>query len=165
MTSPLHLFPETLKGIIAAGAVRDDSGTVTDRTLGLVHLRASQINGCAFCNDMHSRELKAAGAAEDYIWAVATWRESPLFTDAERAALALTEAATRIADEGDPVPDDVWNEAKQHYPEKALALLIVHIGLINFFNRINVTIRQPADPKFTAAAAKQASAQREPEHA
>ncbi len=165
MTSPLQLYPEVLKAMIAAGNVRDATGTVTEKTLGLVHLRASQINGCAYCNDMHSRELKAAGAAEDYIWAVATWRESTLFNDAERAALALTEAATRIADQSDPVSDEVWNEAKQHYPEKALALLIVHIGLINFFNRINVPIRQPADPVVIAATVKQMAAHRTPEHA
>jgi AhpD family alkylhydroperoxidase len=155
MTSPPQLLPDVLKGLIAAGQVRDEA--VSDKTLGLVHLRASQINGCAFCNDMHARELKAAGAAEDYIWAVATWRESILFNDAERAALALTEAATRIADQSDAVPDAVWNQAKAHYPEKALALLIVHIGLINLFNRINVTIRQPADPAITAAVVKQAA--------
>jgi AhpD family alkylhydroperoxidase len=155
MTSPLYLLPDVLKGLIAAGKVRDEG--VSEKTLGLVHLRASQINGCAFCNDMHCRELKAAGAAEDVIWAVATWRESTLFSDAERAALSLTEYATRIADQSDPVPDAVWDEAKAHYPEKALALLIVHIGLINLFNRINVTIRQPADPAFTSAAVRQAA--------
>ncbi len=164
MTNPLQLLPDVLKGILAAGAVRDDTGVLPERILALVHLRASQINGCAFCNDMHARELKAAGAREDMIWAVATWRESTLFSDPERAALALTESATRIADQSDPVPDAIWNEAKQHYPEKALALLIVHIALINFFNRINVPIRQPADPAFTAAAARQAAG-RVTEHA
>jgi AhpD family alkylhydroperoxidase len=155
MTSPLYLLPDVLKGLMAIGQVRDEG--VSEKVLGIVHLRASQINGCAFCNDMHARELKAAGAAEDYIWAIATWRESILFNDAERAALALTESATRIADQPDAVPDAIWNQAKAHYPEKALALLIVHIGLINFFNRINVTIRQPADPVITAAVVKQAA--------
>ena len=155
MTSPLYLLPDVLKGLMAAGQVRDEA--VSEKTLGLVHLRASQINGCAFCNDMHCRELKATGAAEDYIWAIATWRESTLFNDAERAALSLTEYATRIADQSDPVPDHVWNEAKAHYSEKALAFLIAHIALINFYNRLNVAIRQPADPAITSAAVKQAA--------
>jgi AhpD family alkylhydroperoxidase len=108
-----------------------------------VHLRASQINGCSFCVMMHSRGLKNAGESDERIWAVGAWRETAYFTQAERAALALTEAATRLADCADPVPDAVWEEAKRHYDEKGLAALALQIALINAWNRINVTTRQP----------------------
>src|SRR5579871_5054417 len=88
-----------------------------ETTLALIELRASQINGCAVCADMHSRELEAAGESDERIFTLATWRETPYFSDAERAALALTEAATRLADRPDPVPDDVWQEAARHFDE------------------------------------------------
>jgi len=125
------------------GASAKNSG-VPARTLDLVHLRASQINGCGFCVDMHARDLKKAGESDERLWSVAAWRESPYFTDAERAALALTEAATRLSDRSDPVPDEIWNDAARHYDQDALAALVLSIGLINLWNRINVTIRQPA---------------------
>jgi AhpD family alkylhydroperoxidase len=108
-----------------------------------MHLRASQINGCSFCVDLHAGALEKSGETARRMLAVTAWRESPSFTDAERAALALTESATRIAD-GDGVPDDVWNEARKHYDERQLATLVVNIGLINFFNRLNVATRQVA---------------------
>ncbi|MGH9828792.1 MAG: carboxymuconolactone decarboxylase family protein, partial [Blastocatellia bacterium] len=117
---------------------------VPSRTLDLVHLRASQINGCSFCVDMHAREMKKSGETYERLLAVAAWREAPYFTDAERAALSLTEAATRLSDQADAVPDEIWNEAARHYDEKALAALVINIGLINFWNRINVTTRQVA---------------------
>lgn len=117
---------------------------VPSKTLSLVHLRASQINGCSFCVDMHSRELKAAGDTEQRIFAVAAWREAPFFNDAERAALALTECATRVNDRPDPVPDAVWQEAARHYDENGLAMLTLHIAAVNLWNRINVTTRQVA---------------------
>jgi AhpD family alkylhydroperoxidase len=94
-------------------------------TLYLIELRASQINGCSVCVDMHSRELKAAGEPDERISCVAAWREASYYTDAERAALALTEAATRLADRSDPVPDDVWQEAARHYDEPQLAALVI----------------------------------------
>jgi AhpD family alkylhydroperoxidase len=111
-------------------------------TLYLVELRASQINGCSVCVDIHSRELKAAGEPDERIFAVAVWREASYFTDAERAALALTEAATRLADRSDPVPDEVWQEAARHYDEPQLAALVVAIAAINAWNRINAATRQ-----------------------
>jgi AhpD family alkylhydroperoxidase len=117
---------------------------MTPRTLKLVHLRASQINGCSFCVEMHARDLRKAGETDERLFAVAAWREAPYFTEAERAALALTEAATRLSDRADPVPDEIWEEAARHYDESALAALIVSIGLINFWNRVNVTTRQVA---------------------
>ena len=115
---------------------------VPETTLYLIELRASQINGCSVCADMHSRELKAAGERDARIFTLATWHETPYFSDAERAALALTEAATRLADRPDPVPDSVWEEAARHYDESQLAALVLAIAGINTWNRINVATRQ-----------------------
>ena len=106
-----------------------------------MRLRASQINGCSLCVEMHARDLKKAGEKDERLFTVAAWRETPYFTDAERAALALTEAATRLNDRADPVNDEIWNEAARHYDEKALADLVLNIALINFWNRVNVPIR------------------------
>jgi len=108
----------------------------------LVVLRASQINGCSVCVDMHSRELKAAGEPDERIFTVAAWREAPYFTDAERAALALAEAATRVADQPDPVPDQVWEAAARHFDQAQLSALVISIATINAWNRINATTRQ-----------------------
>jgi len=113
-----------------------------ETTLYLVQLRASQINGCSVCVDMHSRELKAAGERDDRILTVAAWREVPYFTDAERAALALTEAATRLADRPDSVSDEVWEQSARHYDQQQLAALVIAIAAINAWNRINATTRQ-----------------------
>jgi AhpD family alkylhydroperoxidase len=113
-----------------------------ETTVMLVVLRASQINGCSVCVDMHTRELKAAGEPDERIFTVAAWRETPYFTDAERAALALTEAATRLADRPDPVPDGVWEEAARHYDQPQLAALVISIAAINAWNRVNATTRQ-----------------------
>jgi AhpD family alkylhydroperoxidase len=108
----------------------------------LVHLRASQINGCSVCVDMHPRLAKKDGETIERLLAVSAWRDVPYFTEAERAALALTEAATRLSDRSDPVPDDVWQEAARHYDPPALASLLLNIGMINFWNRLNVATRQ-----------------------
>jgi AhpD family alkylhydroperoxidase len=143
MNNPVMVLPDALKALQAVGTSAKKAG-VPSRTLELVHLRASQINGCSFCVEMHARDLKKAGETDERLFTVAAWREAPYFTDAERAALALTEAATRLSDRPDPVPDEVWEEAARHYDEPALAALIVAIGLINFWNRINVTTRQVA---------------------
>jgi AhpD family alkylhydroperoxidase len=112
--------------------------------LELVHLRASQINGCGVCVDMHPRLARKAGETDDRLFAVAAWRDTPYFTDAERAALALTEAATRLSDRPDPVPDEVWDEAARHFTETELAGLVLSIASINVWNRLNVTTRQVA---------------------
>jgi AhpD family alkylhydroperoxidase len=140
MRNPVYVVPEALKALHAFAATTKKG--VSPNTLHLVHLRASQINGCSHCVDMHARELKEEGETDERLFAVAAWRDSPYFNDAERAALALTEAATRIADRPDAVPDDVWNEAARHYDEQALASLILNIAMINLWNRINVPIRQ-----------------------
>jgi AhpD family alkylhydroperoxidase len=135
--------PEAVKALQALGASAEKGG-LPAKTLGLVHLRASQINGCSVCVDMHPRMLKKAGETDERLFAVAAWRDAPYFTDAERAALALTEAATRLSDRADPVPDEIWDEAARHYDEKALAALVIEIALINVWNRFNVTTRQVA---------------------
>ena len=135
--------PEAVKALQALGASAEKGG-VPAKTLGLVHLRASQINGCSVCVDMHPRMLKKAGETDERLFAVAAWRDAPYFTDAERRALALTEAVTRLSDRADPVPDEIWDEAARHYDEKALAALVIEIALINVWNRFNVTTRQVA---------------------
>jgi AhpD family alkylhydroperoxidase len=108
----------------------------------LMHLRASQINGCSVCVDMHSRELKLAGEPDARIHTVAAWRETPYFSDAERAALALTEAVTRLADRPEAVTDEIWAEAARHYDEEQLGALVLSIATINVYNRINAATRQ-----------------------
>ena len=121
-----------------------EQGAVPSGTIGLVQLRASQINGCSFCVDSGARSAKKAGETDERVFAVAAWREAPYFTDAERAALALTEAVTRLADRADPVPDSLWDEAARHYDEQGLAALILMIATTNLFNRLNATTRQVA---------------------
>ena len=143
MRNPVLVVPEAMEAMLALGKAAKKSG-VPLATLTMVHLRASQINGCSFCVDMHARELKEAGEPDKRIAAVAAWREAPYFTDAERAALALTEAATRLSDRADAVPDEVWNEAARHYDEKGLSGLIIAIAAINSWNRFNTVTRQVA---------------------
>jgi AhpD family alkylhydroperoxidase len=118
-------------------------GGVPDSTLELVHLRVSQINGCSFCVDMGGRNGQTDEALRK-LFVVAAWRDAPYFTDAERAALALAEAVTRLADRPDPVPDEIWDEAARHFDERQLAAIILWIATTNVFNRINVTTRQVA---------------------
>ena len=143
MKNPAMILPDAWHGIQALTAATHQGG-VPAATLDLVHLRASQINGCSACVDAGSRHAKKAGETDERLFAVAAWREAPYFTDAERAALALTEAATRLADRADPVPDEIWEEATRHYDEKGLAAIILMIGVTNLFNRLNATIRQVA---------------------
>lgn len=143
MTSIPTLVPEAYKATLRLGKSAK-AGGLAAATTAMVHLRASQINGCSFCAEMHSRELKEAGEPDERIWTVAAWREAPYFTDAERAALELTEALTRISDRPDPVSDEVWAQASEHYDEQALASLIIEIATINVWNRFNVAVRQPA---------------------
>ncbi len=141
MKNPASIHPEAMQALMALGkSVKN--GSVPQRTLDLAHLRTSQINGCAFCIGMHANDLKKSGEVDVSILAVSAWRDAPYFTDAERAALALTEAVTRLSDRSDPVPDDVWQEAARHYDEKALAQLVMFIGTTNLWNRLNVTTRQ-----------------------
>lgn len=141
ITSPVYSVPGAMQALQRLATAVRHTG-LPERTLHLVEMRASQINGCAVCLDMHSREMKNTGEPDERILTIAAWRETPYFTDAERAALALTEAATRLADRADPVPDEVWDEAAKHYDESQLAGLVLAITAINSWNRINVTTRQ-----------------------
>jgi AhpD family alkylhydroperoxidase len=143
MKNPAVIIPGAMQAIQALNSATEKGG-VPSATLALVHLRASQINGCSFCVDSSSGHAKKAGETDERLFAVAAWREAPYFTDAERAALALTEAVTRLADRADPVPDEIWDEAARRYDEQALAALILMIATTNVFNRLNVTTRQTA---------------------
>jgi len=144
MKNPAMLLPDAMQALQALAKAISAEGVVPAKTLELMHLRASQINGCGVCVDGHRRHALHKGETIERLFAVAAWRETPYFTEAERAALALTEAATRLADRSDPVPDDVWNEAARHFDEKALAVLVLNIAQVNMWNRLNATTRQIA---------------------
>jgi AhpD family alkylhydroperoxidase len=143
MKNPVMIIPDAMQALHALKTATEHGG-VPSKTMGLVELRASQINGCSVCVDMHARDLRKAGETEERLSAVAAWRHAPYFTDAERAALALTQAVTRLSDQEDPVPDEIWKEAARHYDEKALATLILAIANINLWNRLNVAVGQVA---------------------
>ena len=143
MSNPATIIPGAMQALHALGAAAETAG-VPPATIGLMQLRASQINGCSVCVDMHARDLKRAGETDERLFAVAAWRDAPYFTDAERAALALGEAVTRTSDRADAVPDAIWDEARKHYDERALAALILSIALINVWNRLNVATKQVA---------------------
>ncbi|KUM87388.1 MULTISPECIES: carboxymuconolactone decarboxylase family protein [Streptomyces] len=136
------LTGKLLKHFAAAGKVVTDSGLPVT-TQELVKIRASQINGCGFCLDMHTKEAAAAGETAQRLHMVAAWREAKVFTEAERAALELAEQGTRLAD-GTGVPDEVWENAAKHYDEEQLFALVSLIAVINAFNRLNVMTQQPA---------------------
>src|SRR5215469_3047634 len=154
MKNIVTIVPDAMKALLALHASAQKGG-VPQRTQLLVVLRASQINGCSVCVDMHSRELKKAGESDERIFAVAAWRDSPYFTDAERAALGLTEAVTRLSDRPDPVPDEVWTEAARHYDEQALSALLLAIATINVWNRLNASTRQIAGEWLKSAEARE----------
>jgi len=143
MTNPALVLPAAQKAIGALAKVVQ-STDVPESTLELAHLRASQINGCAGCVVFGIDEAKKKGETDDRLHSVAVWRESPLFTEAERAVLALTEAATRIADRPEAVTDEIWLDAAKHFEEDELAAILLMIGMTNLFNRLNVTTKQPA---------------------
>ena len=143
MTNPAMVLAGAMDGINALYKAGHSAG-VAPATLELVHLRTSQINGCAPCVDSGARNAKKNGETDERLFAVVAWRETDYFTDAERAALALAEHATRLADRPDAVPDEVWEDAATHFPERELAGLVLWIATTNLFNRINVATRQPA---------------------
>jgi AhpD family alkylhydroperoxidase len=150
MTNPVFILPEAMQAMFALNKPTEDKLPL--RLRKLVHLRASQINGCSVCVDMHAKELQKDGAPLEHIFAVAAWRETPYFTDAERAALELTESLTRIADRPDPVPDAVWEKVTRHFKEPEIAALLVSIALINSWNRFNVAVRMMVGEKWEKAA-------------
>ena len=124
------------------------AGGVPPQTLELIHLRASQINGCSACVHAGVANAGKAGVSPEKLLAVAAWYENPLFDDAERAVLALTEAATRLADRPGAVTDEIWAEAVRHYNERQLGALVLMVAITNFFNRINTTFRVPAGTRW-----------------
>lgn len=144
MTNPAFAVPDAMPALQAISRAAMADGGVSHLIHALVHLRASQINGCSVCVDMHAADLKKLGDTDRRIIAVSAWRETSWFTPEERAALALAEAVTRLSDRPDPVPDAVWDEAKAHYDEAALAALVLSIATINLWNRLNAATRQIA---------------------
>jgi AhpD family alkylhydroperoxidase len=143
INNPAGLLPEAMTGIQSIIKAAHSAG-VPRSAMELVHLRASQINGCSPCVHSGAISAKKAGESDDRLFAVAAWRETDFFTDQERAGLALAESMTRLADRADPVPDDVWNGAEKHFDEKQLAGLVLWIATTNLFNRINAATKQPA---------------------
>lgn len=152
--NPAMILPDAMQALYALSKVAESNG-LSQSTLGLVHLRASQINGCSVCLDMHQRMMRNHGETDERLMTVAAWRDTPYFTEAERAVLALTEAATRLSDRPDPVPDEIWNEAARYFEEKQLAALVVAIATINVWNRLNVVTKQIAGEWMRSAEAKQ----------
>jgi len=140
--NPAAVVPNAMTALLNLAKIAESS-TIPAKTLSLVHLRASQINHCAVCVDM---EIKRSAEREtaQRLGAVAVWRDAPFFTEAERAALALAESITRLADRDDPVSDQVWAEAARHYDEPQLAALVLYIATTNMWNRLNVATRQVA---------------------
>ena len=143
INQPAIAVPAAMAALQALGAAI--AGTdLPARTVSLINVRASQINGCAVCLEGGMRDARQAGETEDRLVLLAAWRETPNYDGAERAALALTEAVTRAADNTDPVPDNVWDEAARHYDDIQLAALVLQIANINLWNRLNVATRQQA---------------------
>lgn len=140
MKNPAVIIPDAMTAILALNKATTQGG-VPQQTLDLVHLRVSQINGCSVCVGAAAHARKK-GETEERLYTVVAWREAPYFSDAERAALALAEAVTRLNDRPDPVPDEIWDEAARHYDERGLAALLLWISVVNVFNRVNVATRQ-----------------------
>jgi AhpD family alkylhydroperoxidase len=143
MKNPAMVLPKAMDGIQSLYKAMN-SGGVDPLTLELVHLRGSQINGCSACVDAGVKSSEKAGETTERLLAISAWYESPLFNAAERAALTLTEAATRLSDRPGQVTDEIWDAVREHYDEKQLAAIILMIATTNFFNRINTTIKEPA---------------------
>jgi AhpD family alkylhydroperoxidase len=143
MTNPAMVLPDAMTGIQNIFKAVHKGG-VPQATLELVHLRASQINGCSACVYGGVHSAKKAGETDERLHQVAVWREADCFTDSERAALALTEAATRLADHPEAVSDAIWDDVADHFDEKGLSAIILMIALTNLFNRLNTTVREPA---------------------
>jgi AhpD family alkylhydroperoxidase len=140
MTNPAFAVPGAMDALNAVSKTISRARVPISREL--VHLRASQINGCSVCVDMHAKAARRAGESEERLFAVAAWRETPYFSDAERAALALTEALTRIADRSEQVPDAIWDAAAEHFDEVQLGALVLDIATVNLWNRLNIATQQ-----------------------
>lgn len=143
MKNPAAIVPGAMEAVQALMRATQKAGAPPE-VLQLVHLRASQINGCSPCVDAGVKHAKQAGETDERLFAVAAWRDTPYFSDAERAALALAEAVTRLDDRADPVPEAIWAEAAKYYDERALSGLVLSVAMTNLFNRLNVATRQIA---------------------
>jgi AhpD family alkylhydroperoxidase len=143
MTNPAFAVPDAAPALMGLGKALQASG-LPPKTVELANIRASQINGCGVCVFQHPRIAKRHGETDERIWAIAGWRDAPFFDQAERAALALAEAMTRLSDRSDPVSDAIWEEAARHYDEQQLGALVLSIAAVNLWNRINVATRQVA---------------------
>ncbi|MGA4991921.1 carboxymuconolactone decarboxylase family protein [Nonomuraea bangladeshensis] len=143
MGNPAFVVPGAMQALQALGKSVADTG-LPKGLLDLVYMRASQINGCGVCLELHGRDLKKNGESDERMWALAGWRDAPYFTDEERAALALTEAVTRLADRPEAVSDEIWSEAAGHFDERQLGGLVLAIASINVWNRLNASTRQVA---------------------
>jgi len=143
LNNPAALIPEAWEGIQKL-LVAVQKGGLPASTLELTHMRASQINGCSACIEGAVRHAHKSGELDERLLMVAAWEHSSQFTEAERAALELTEEMTRLADRADPVPDETWARVAEHHDDRALAALVLHVALTNLFNRLNVSTRQPA---------------------
>ena len=143
MNHPVMVVPDAMKALHALGQSVNATGLPTG-VIDMVNLRVSQINGCSVCVEMHARDMKKGGESDERIFGVAAWRDAPYFTDAERAALALAEALTRLSDRPDAVTDEIWEEAADNFSEVALAGLLLSIAQINVWNRLNAATRQVA---------------------
>jgi AhpD family alkylhydroperoxidase len=147
MPQPAFAVPGAMDALLALGRAIGDAG-LSPTTRELAHIRASQINGCGVCSVQHPRAAREHGESDERIWALAGWRDAPYFDPAERAALALTEAITRLADCAEPVPDEVWDEAASHHDEQQLAALVLTVATVNLWNRLNVATRQVAGQRW-----------------
>ncbi|HTT89857.1 MAG TPA: carboxymuconolactone decarboxylase family protein [Acidimicrobiales bacterium] len=145
--NPAQSAPGAMHALLSLAKVANEAAAeaaVPESTIDLVETRVSQINGCAVCLDMHSRAAKKHGVTDPQLHTLAAWRDSPYFDEAQRAALALAEAGTRLTDRPEAVPDEVWEMAAKHFDEPALAALVLSIALINAWNRLNVITGQVA---------------------
>jgi AhpD family alkylhydroperoxidase len=141
MQNPALTLPGALEALRSLAKSTEQAG-LSHALRELCHLRASQINGCAVCVEMHARALSKLGEPPERIYALGAWCESPYYSDAERAALALTEATTRLNDRADPVPDEIWEQAARHFEPPALAALVLSIATVNLWNRLNAATKQ-----------------------
>jgi AhpD family alkylhydroperoxidase len=140
MTNPAFAVDGAMDALNAVA--KSVSGARVPIRRELLHLRASQINGCSVCVDMHAKAARRSGESEERVFAVAAWRETPYFSDAERAALSLTEALTRLADRAEQVPDEMWDAAAEHFDEAQLGALVLDIATVNLWNRLNIATQQ-----------------------
>ncbi|MEV6032792.1 carboxymuconolactone decarboxylase family protein [Nonomuraea sp. NPDC052116] len=143
MKNPATLIPAAMQPIMQVMKAAQSQG-LPQELMEMIHLRVSQINRCSFCVDAGLKNLRKLGESDDRIGLIAAWREAPYYTDAERAALELAEASTRLADRDDAVSDEIWNNAADHFDEQQLASILLMTAVTNLFNRLNAPIRQVA---------------------